>query len=114
MKACENPCSKCPWLRGSEIGLPDEEDPFEYWEKYVCQMEPYICPEGEDVCIGQLKYMAWHSLKLYARTDEFRDLIINTKPENHKYLASDFVGHHLGLRKPPEPKPKLPIQGSLF
>lgn len=57
--ACDTPCFNCPFSRHADAGLPGDEDPYDFYVRHMENgYDPYICPDQDDVCFGQLTMMS--------------------------------------------------------
>lgn len=102
----------CPYSRGSDR----IEDPVTFFNKHtslIGNYEPYICPEQEAICLGQIKVIA-NRLSSYLVLDkDLRDVVESADTDYDNFFLYGFIRHHEGRSLPPSPSEK-PIQGSLF
>jgi len=95
--ACEAPCFTCPFSRHVDAGLPGDEEP---WDFYIRHMDPpflpYICPDQDDACFGQLTMMANQRLHIMIDDLAYKSLVYSFEIDNDNYFSynNEFIRYH--------------------
>lgn len=126
---CTQPCFNCLFSRDADPGLPNDEEPYEFYARHMTGLfVPYICPEQGDVCFGQITMMANLCIGMMMKDHELQDEVYLAEQDWEVYFAgnNEFIRYHregwifgaAWLRKLKETagwvKPKKPEQLSLF
>lgn len=97
-------CLDCPFRRDSEVDLPDEADPFDFYTKHTTigddgEYDLYICPGSEEVCGGLLHHLANSGMEdLVDPLSDLADMIegVEVDRETYFWFASEFIRYHDG------------------
>ena len=97
MNLCEQSCMDCPFRRDTEQGLPNEEEPYEFYSRYMTGLfVPYICPDQDAVCFGQLTMMANLRLGMMMEGHELKEVVYLTEQNWSVYFTgnNEFIRFH--------------------
>lgn len=97
MNVCENPCFDCPFSRDCDHGLPDGEDSYSFYARHMTGLYvPYICPEQDEVCFGQITMMANQTLDIMLKDHELQSIVHLSEPNRVVYFVycNEFIRYH--------------------
>ncbi len=94
---CASPCFDCPFSRETDSGLPNEEEPYEFYARHMTGLYvPYICPEQGEVCFGQITMMANQCLGIMLKNHELCEVVYLTEQNCEVYFIynNEFIRYH--------------------